>query len=238
MKETLEELKEILREIIGAFVINSDGNVVSYDLPKKIAEQVNKLSKLIYYVVGVMNATRPFERVIIDLGNVKMIAVFADDLILVVMAEKKINLPLFKLVSNLTVTRIKKDRKGKSTRSASPEELTEICDTYDLLFGIVAEKLIDVFGEDSVSMFHDNFEIVKEDHPKLLENVRFGKEGKPKVSNIKMNAVKVSKDELISGLEDILVSMLETLKSTAGNKIADNAIDEIIGIKERKIVQA
>ncbi len=48
-----------------------------------------------------------------------------------------------------------------------------------------------------------------------------------------MNAGEVTRDELVAGLEDLLVSMLETIKETAGAHIADKTIDEIIKIKER-----
>jgi hypothetical protein len=42
----------------------------------------------------------------------------------------------------------------------------------------------------------------------------------------------LTKNEIKSGLEDVLVSMLETIKDNAGPMIADKAIDDIIRLKE------
>ena len=83
-------------------------------------------------------------------------------------------------------------------------------------------------------MFNSKFYEVREDHPVLLKSVGFQEDGQPEMDRLKSNSKLVSYDELVSGLEDILVSMLETLKDTAGGNIADKAIDEIIRTKEKQ----
>jgi hypothetical protein len=213
--------------------LNNEGNVAAYDLPQPLEDKAKKISKLIYYVINIIKASRPFERIIIDSENVKIIAILSKGRILVVVADKNINLPLLKLVSNITVSKLKDDRKATRSSGELPiSEVNRICNFYDELYGLAAKNLFDVFGPESVQMFEGKVVSVREDHPKLLENLGFGTDGKPKISKLKMNSSGMTKDELVTGLEDILVSMLEALKDNAGPMIADKAIDRIIKIKE------
>jgi predicted regulator of Ras-like GTPase activity (Roadblock/LC7/MglB family) len=233
MKATLEELKNIMNGIVGSFVINGNGDVVAQNLPDIMAEKASKISKLIFYTTGVMKSTTPFERIIMDSENVKIITIVFEGGVLVVLAEKEINLPLLKLVSKITVSRLRGDNYAVK-RKVAFDEVNQICNIYDLLFGLAAKKLFEIFGSEAAEMFDDKLGDVREDHPKLLSNVSFGQDGKPKIAKIKMNASKLNKDEILSGLEDILVSMLETLKDTAGTNIADKAIDRIIKLKDER----
>jgi predicted regulator of Ras-like GTPase activity (Roadblock/LC7/MglB family) len=233
MKATLEELKEIMNGIIGSFIVDEEGDVAAFDLPQLLEEKAKKISKLIFYVINIIKASRPFERIIIDSENVKIIAILSKGRILVVVADKNINLPLLKLVSNITVSKLKDDRKAaESPRELAIADVNRICNFYDELYGLVAKNLFDVFGPESAQMFEGKVVSVREDHSQLLENLSFGTDGKPKISKLKLNSSGMTKDELLTGLEDILVSMLEALKDNAGPMIADKAIDKIIKIKE------
>jgi predicted regulator of Ras-like GTPase activity (Roadblock/LC7/MglB family) len=238
MDETLEELKKIMKGVIGSFVIDEKGEVAGQDLPKIMADKSGKTSKLIHYVTSVMKASRPLDRIIIDSENVKIVTILFDRRIFVVFADKDINLPLLKLVANVTVSRLKGDTTtNQDEMKMSVEEINDICIFYDMLFKVAANKLIEIFGSEAAQMFEDKTQTILSDHPKLLGELRFDSNGKPKIAKLKMNAVGLLKDELISGLEDLLVIMLETLKNTAGPNIADKAIDEIIKIKEKEGIE-
>jgi predicted regulator of Ras-like GTPase activity (Roadblock/LC7/MglB family) len=232
LRDTLEELKSVMKGVIGSFVIDEQGEVAALDLPEALAEKAVKISKLLFYVINGMKSTRPFERLILDSENQKFIAIIVDGRILVVIAERDINIPLLKLVSKIAVTRVRKEKVlPRMVRKMDKAELNKVCNDYDELFSVPAKKLIEIFGAEAAHMFDDKFAEVREDHPKLLSDVGFGSDGKPKITKIKMNSSGVSSDELAAGLEDMLVSMLETLKDTAGANIADKAIDEIMKIK-------
>lgn len=232
MKDTLEELNNLMKGIVGSFVIDEHGEVAAVDLPEPLAKRANNISKLLYYVINVMKSTRPFERIILDSEKYKMFAIIVDERILVVIAEKDINIPLLKLVLKIAVRKVGKEKIiPKIKTKMSTDDFNKICNDYDELFGVAAKKLIEIFGDEAARMFEDKFGEVREDHPKLLAGVFFGSDGRPKISKIKMNSREVSRDELASGLEDMLISMLETLKDTAGANIADKAINEIIMIK-------
>jgi predicted regulator of Ras-like GTPase activity (Roadblock/LC7/MglB family) len=235
LRDTLEELKNIMKGIVGSFVIDEQGEVAALDLPETLAKKAVKISKLLYYVINVMKSTRRFERIILDSENQKMVAILVDGRILVVVAEKDINIPLLKLVSKIAVSKVGKEKVlPRMERKISKDDVNKICNDYDELFGVPAKKLIEIFGDEAARMFDSKITEVQEDHPKLFSDVGFGSNGKPKISKIKMNSNKVSGNELAAGLEDMLVSMLETLKDTAGANIADKAIDEIIKIKEEQ----
>jgi predicted regulator of Ras-like GTPase activity (Roadblock/LC7/MglB family) len=235
LRDTLDELKNIMKGIHGSFIIDEKGDVAALDLPEKLEEKAVKISKLLYYVINVMKGTRPFERMILDSENQKFIAIIVEGRILVVMAEKDVNIPLLKMVSQIAVSRVQKEKVLPGLqRKISTDELNKICNAYDELFGVPAQKLKEIFGEEAARMFDEKLTEVREDHPKLFSDVGIGLDGKPKISKIKMNSSEVSGDELAAGLEDMLVSMLETLKDTAGANIADKAIDEIIKIKGKQ----
>jgi predicted regulator of Ras-like GTPase activity (Roadblock/LC7/MglB family) len=233
MISTLDELKKIMSGIVGSFVIDEAGEVAAQSLPKKMEGNVQKMSKLIYLVINVMKATRPFDRVIMDSGDLKIIAMMTDGRILVVIAEKDTNLPLLKLVSNITLSRLRGAMGVSwSKKRVSSEEVNSLVNFYDTLYGVAAKKLYDIFGADSALMFDKRLKELKDEHSKLLAHVGFGLDGKPRISKLKLNAHSLTKSEIKSGLEDVLVSMLETIKDNAGPMIADKAIDEIIRLKE------
>ncbi len=219
--------------VIGSFVIDETGAFVSNNLPKELVEKADKLSKLLFYVASVMKATRPFERIIVTSENLTVVAMLVRNRILVVVAEKDINIPLLKLVTNIVVSKLREEKALTTKKKMPLDEVNKLCNYYDLLYGLAAKKLMEIFGSESPEMFSKKLKGVTEDHPKLLASVGFGLDGKPKIARLKMNAGEVTRDELVAGLEDLLVSMLETIKETAGAHIADKTIDEIIKIKER-----
>ncbi len=233
MKSTLEELKKIMSGIEGSFIIDETGEVMFHDLPEDMEKNAGRISKLFYYVVSVMKASKVFDRVIIDSDARKFIAMLARERILVVIADRDVNLPLLKLVSNIAVSKLKEDQVAPSPkRKMNGEKINEICNIYDELFTAAANRLKEIFGSDAAQMFEKNLSDVREGHPKLLSGVGFAPDGRPKMARLKLNSNDVTEEELKSGLEDLLVSMLETMKDTAGPVIADKSINEIIKIKE------
>jgi len=234
MKETLEELRGIMNGVIGGFVIDETGKLAAQDLPKSYVGRARRSSKILYYVASVMKATRPFERVLIDAGNLKIVVMLAGDMILVVLAERDVNLPLLKLVSNMALARLRGERRAAVAESErlSQAEVNRICNFYDGLYSLVAGRLIEIFGEEAAEMFAVKAREVREEHPKLFSNLDFSRNGTPRLSRLKLTAGAFTREELVAGLEDLLVSMLETLKSTAGPMVADKTIDEIIRVKE------
>ena len=235
MKATLEELKGIMDGIIGSFVIDENGEVAALELSEPLAEKAKKLSKLIHYVTTVMRSTRPFERIIIDSESLKLLTMSANEKMLVVIADKDIHLPLLKLVSMVAVKRLKEEKRhARDKKRITSSDINSICNFYEVLFTAVAKRLIDIFGGEAAQMFDKKLEEIKEDHPRLLADVSFDPNSTLKMSRVKMNAAELSRDELKAGLEDVLVSMLETLKFTAGANVADKAIDDIIRIKEEQ----
>jgi hypothetical protein len=222
MIEGLEELKKIMSDILGSFIIEN-GEIVVQDMPEVLSENLDKLSKSIYFFTHAMKSTRPFERIIIDSRYLTSIVIPVNSRILVMLAEKTIYLPLFKLVSKSFVSRLP-TLKSKSTAL----EINKICNLYDGLFGLVAKKLTIVYGPEAGQMFENKLTELQRYHPKLLANVDFRSDARPKISKIKLNAIKVTRDELLLGLDDLLMSMLETLKDTTGSTITDKAINLMI----------
>lgn len=239
MKETLEELKESISGIVGSFVIDEKGGVAAQDVPELMAGSVSKVSKTLHHVINVIKATKPIENMIIDSDNAKVIVMSANGRMFVVIAEKSINLPLFKLMSNMAISKIKEAPKPVTVKPSMPEvsaadtaDIGNICSLYNQMFEVVAKKLTIIFGPGAAKMFDEKLKDAREKHPKLLENVGFEATGKPEISKLTLNASKVPKDELIEGLEAILGGMLEAVKSTAGVKVAEKALNETKKIKE------
>jgi predicted regulator of Ras-like GTPase activity (Roadblock/LC7/MglB family) len=241
MKETLKELKENIGGIIGHFVIDENRNVIARDVPKLMTGAIDKSSKPLHYIINVIKTAKTFDRIIIDCENAKLIAMPTGDRILVVIAEKNINLPLLRLLSNMAVSKIKDAPVAVSKNVSKTESQTadvpvlasdKLCNLYDSLFGIAAEKLTIFYGADVIQMFDEPVKEVKEKHPKLLKNVGLGEDGKPEIAKLKTNAKNLSKEKLIAGLEDLLLAMLEAVKSNVGPSIADETINEIIKMRE------
>ncbi|GBE56401.1 MAG TPA: hypothetical protein ENH13_00580 [Euryarchaeota archaeon] len=232
MKAALEELKNIMTGIRGSFVIDEKGLIGAEDLPMELSKKAAKISKLLYYVSDVMKSTREFERIIVDSEDMKLVVMTVNSRLLVVVADKNINLPLLKLVSRAAISKVKRVRLAPRVERIDPVKAERIIERYNKLFNVAAEKLTGIFESQAAPMFNSKFYEVREDHPVLLKSVGFQDDGLPEMNRLKSNAKLVSYDELVAGLEDILVSMLETLKDTAGSNIADKAIDEIIQIKE------
>jgi len=232
LKAALEELKNIMTGIRGSFVIDEKGAVGAEDLPADLSEKAAKISKLLYYVSDVMKSTREYERIIVDSEDMKLVAMTVNSRLLVIVADKNINLPLLKLVSRAAISKVKSERLQPRVARIDPAKAAQIIERYHRLFSVPADKLTEIFQIQAAPMFNSKFYEMREDHPILLKSVGFQDDGLPEMKRLKSNSMLVSNDELLAGLEDILVSMLETLKDTAGGNIADKAIDEIIQIKE------
>ncbi len=232
LKATLEELKNIMSGIRGSFVIDEKGEVAAEDLPEELSEKVGKISKLLNYVSEVMKSTREFERIIVDSDDMKLIVMMVNNRLLVVITDKDINLPLLKLVSRAATSKVKHERLPPRVVKIDPAKVAQIIERYFRLFSVPASKLFEIFSSQAAPMFNSKFHVVRENHPILLKSVGFQDDGQPEMDRLKSNSKLVSYDDLVAGLEDILLSMLETLKDTAGGTIADKAIDEIIQIKE------
>jgi len=232
LKATLEELKNIMSGIRGSFVIDEKGGVAAEDLPEDLSEKAGKISKLLNYVSDVMKSTREFERIIVDAEDMKLVVMTVNNRLLVVVTDKNINLPLLKLVSRAATSKVKHERLPPRIAKIDPLKVAQIIERYTMLFSVPADKLSEIFGSQAASMFNSKFHEVRGDHPLLLKSVEFQDDGLPEMDRLKSNSKLVSYDDLVAGLEDILLSMLETLKDTAGGNIADRAIDEIIHIKD------
>lgn len=234
MEDTLLELKKIMNGIQGSFVLGDEGVILARDLPPDLVEKAESISKLIFYVIGVMKATKPFERVIMDSGDYKIISIPIRKNVLVVLASKEINIPLLKLVSNITKTKLKKEDESTGGGVIDPPQLHKLTLLYDELYGVVGRRLFEIFGEDAQEMFASKSGELKEDHPALFGDLSFDSTPKPRISRIKANAAKLAKDEIFSGYEDLLSFMIETLRDTAGKNIAEKTFDEIVTIKNQR----
>ncbi|RMF89162.1 MAG: hypothetical protein D6733_06895 [Methanobacteriota archaeon] len=237
MKDVLDDLKDNLAGVVGYFVIDENRDVLVHDVPELMVEAVEKAAKRLHYVIDVLQSTKPFDRVIIDSENIKLIAIMAGKRILVVLAEKEVNLPLLKLLAKAVVPKIKEApvevRPMADHRPASGEfSVDKVLRLYDALYGIAAEKLTMFYGESAVAMFEECLEGIREKHPKVLGDVGFLKDGKPDMERLKAASGAVSGEELIGGLEELLLAMLEAVKANVGPSISDEAIDEIIKTRE------
>jgi predicted regulator of Ras-like GTPase activity (Roadblock/LC7/MglB family) len=225
MKEILEELKRSMGGIIGSFVLNEEGQVTIHNVPVGMIGSIHTFSK--GFRNNINKTTTSFDNITIDSDSAKLVVMPANGGVLVVIVEKDVNMQLLKLNSNMAISKIK-----ESPEDMSAEELDRICDIYDQMFEVAAKKLTPTMGPRAGKLFNEKLEGTRKKHPALSVNVGFDRKSKPQLVKIKINAREMSKKELIDGLEDILVAMLEGVKSAAGSKITREAIDEIEKIKE------
>lgn len=107
MKGILEELKGSVSGVIGSFVIDVNGRVPIQDMPDSLSEQTNKVSNTLHHVMNVIKSTKPADKISIDSNGGKVFVVVLGDNILVVVTEKTINKPLFNLMFNMAVSKLK-----------------------------------------------------------------------------------------------------------------------------------
>jgi predicted regulator of Ras-like GTPase activity (Roadblock/LC7/MglB family) len=232
MKEILEELKGSMGGIVGSFIVTENGDVANQDVPELMEEPIIRVSKTLHHVIKVIRATRSVHKLTVDSENALLISIPADSRILVVIAEKDINQPLFKLMSNMAAAKVK----DAPTPPPAPKEPEfnggKICDLYDALFGAAAKRLANIIGPKSAVHFNEGADEVLRSHPSVFNGIRFGPNGKPEISMIRENCSKITdKAELIKALDKMLYSMLETVKRVAGPKQEQKATDEIQKIK-------
>ncbi|MFQ5887448.1 MAG: hypothetical protein ACE5HY_01995 [Candidatus Hydrothermarchaeales archaeon] len=232
MEETLKELKENIAGIIGCFVIDEDKNVAAHNVPELMAGFIGGVSKPLNYIINVIKSAKSFDRIIVDSECAKLIAMPANGRILVVIAERSINLPLFRLLSNVIISKIKEVPAVAVKQEVPAPDLDKIYGLYETLFGVAAEKLTVFYGPGATQKFDEKLKDARETHQKLLADVGFGEDGKLEIAKLRMNARGMPREELIAGLEDILLAMIETVKSYVGPSIADEAINDIIKMRE------
>lgn len=233
MEETLKELKENLTGIIGCFVIDENKNVIAHDMPELMTEPINRVSKPLNYIVNVIKSAKSFDRIIVDSECAKLIVMPANGRMLVVIAERGINLPLFRLLSNVTISKIKEVPVVAAKQEVPDPDFDKIYGLYDTLFGVAAEKLTVFYGPGAAQKFDERLKDARDKHQNLLVDVGFGEDGKPEIAKLRMNGRGVPREELIAGLEDILLAMIETVKSYVGQSIADEVINDMIKMRER-----
>ncbi len=237
MKATLQELNKSMGGIIGSFVISENGNVLASELPEIMSVSLTNVSSTLHHVVNVIKTNRTVEKITVDSDSAKVIATPVDGRILVVITEKGINLPLFKLMSNMAVSKLK----GAPGQAAAAEvEQTKVsvdpdklCDIYGQMFKAAAANLAVMLGPAIANKFEAELKDKKLKYSALLGDVGFNGSGQPNLSKLKLNARNVSKDELLAGLDDLLASMMEVVTTTAGPKITERAQLEIYKIKEK-----
>ena len=231
MKDILVELKGSMGGIIGSFVIGGDGEVVAQDMPDLMAGAISKVSKTLHHVTNVIKATKSMDRLTVDSETAKLLSFPANDRLLVVIAEKNINQPLFKLMSNMAVSKIREAKTPPAPKAAA-FDAGKVCDFYDPLYGAAAKRLANIIGPKCGVMFNEGAAGVKGRYQALFEGLHFGPNGKPDMLKIRENAKKMkTKDELLDALDELLLSMLDSVKKTAGAKQEQKAMDEIQQIK-------
>jgi predicted regulator of Ras-like GTPase activity (Roadblock/LC7/MglB family) len=230
MKEILEELKHSMSGIVGSFVVGKDGEVIANDVPDLMNDPVNRVSKTLQHVTSVIKATRSVDRLTVDSESAKFISIPVGEKMLVVIAEKNINLPLFKLMTNMASTKLK----DAPTPPKEPSfDAGKICDLYDQLYGAAAKRLANIIGQKSATHFDEGSTAVKISYPNLFNGIRFDPTGKPDIIVIRENAIKItSKDDLTRALDELLESMLDSVQRVAGPKQRQRALEEISKIKE------
>jgi hypothetical protein len=216
MKEVLQELKGSMNGIVGSFVISEVGEVEAMDVPEIMEEPISKVAKTLHHVSNVIKSTKTVDKLTVD----------SKDLV----TEKNINRPLFKLISNMAITKVKK---APMTPKAPQLDTGKICDLYDRLFGAAAKRLANIIGPKSATHFEAGAEEIKKSYPDLLGGLRFGSTGKPDMMEIRENSRKIShKKEIIEPFDKLLFSMLETVRNVAGSKQVEKANEEIEKIRD------
>ncbi len=234
IKRTLEELRKILNKVLGSFVIDKKGDLISQDLPDETTGNIDidYISKFIHQSLDVLSVTKPVERLTIDSENAKLTATAVDDKMLVVITEREVNVPLLKLLINRTIAKIKVESEKKEEPKKYSIDVGNICDLYDKLFRVVANMMTKKAGEKSAALFNEGTKEVKERYPRLFGNLKFGSAGRPDMIEIRKNATKTSKkEELTTALDEMLLSMLEVLEEKAGKKERQKALEQIQRLK-------
>jgi len=239
MKEILEELKGSVTGIIGVFVIGGNGIIEEHNIPETMDGKITALSKTIYQVASTIKATKHFDRMIIESKDAKIIIIPVESRLLGVFAEKNLNMPLFKLVFAPALARIKesapvqaKVQSKQAAPSASAADIDKICELYGRMFEVPAKKIAIILGPSASRIFDRKLKEIEAKHSNLFAGVKVGSGGRLLLETIKNNAKSVSKEELIAGLEDMLMAMVEGVRSTAGSEMAKKTIAEIAKIKE------
>jgi len=239
MKVILEELKKSMGGIIGSFVIGEGGVLEAQDVPEVMHGHTETVSRTIYHTIHAMEEAKSVERMTVDSENAKLVVLPADGRLLVVIGEKNLNLPLFKLISSMIVSKIREEPVAEARAVAEEKpapqpapDAERICRLYDGMFEIAAKKLLLILGPGAGRLFAEKAGGVMRKYGALFEGVGFGRDGKPEIEKILKNAAGVSREELIEGLEGLLEAMLEGVMATAGARVADKARVEINTIKE------
>lgn len=234
MKNILEELKGSMKGIIGSFVVDADGKIAAEDMPDLMSGKIDTVSMTLHHVTDVIKATRSFDKITVDSDSAKLIAIPANDRILVVAAEKNLNLPLFKLMSNMATSKLK-DAPASPVKPKEPAfDSSKVCDVYDLLYGAVAKRLANIIGPKSAVHFREGADAVIKSYPGIYNGLGFASSGKPDMESIKAHAKAVSnKEELLDALDEMLLAMLDSVKKVAGAKQEQKAMDEVQQIKSQ-----
>jgi len=228
MREILLELRESMSGIVGSFVLDSEGEIIAEDVPELLEGPANKISKSLHHVTSVIRATRTVDKLTVDSENAKFISIPAGDKVLVVVAEKTINQPLFQLMSNMAGSKLKKAKTPARTLRKDEASREEIIAFYDQLFSEAAKRLANIIGPKSATHFYEGSAAVRNSHPTLFANLGFGPGGKPDTSALQKNAGNIgSVNDLTKGLEELLETMLETVQQVAGSKQRARALEEI-----------
>jgi len=235
MKEILSELKGSMKGIIGAFVVGEDGDIIAQDVPELMNEAVGKVSKTLHHVTNVIKSTKSVDKLTVDSDNAKLISIPVDGRILVVITEKGINQPLFKLMSNMALSKIKSAPAAPAKPEAPSFDSGKICDLYAQLYGAAGKRLANIIGPKCASIFAQGAEGVEKAYPELLEGLSFGSTGIPDMIRIREKARQFSsKEKLIEALDELLLSMLDSVRKTAGPKQEQKALDEIEKLKSAR----
>jgi hypothetical protein len=173
MMEILGELNHGVDEIIASFIIDENGGVEAQEGPELMAGPIDMVSKTLFHFTNVVQSTKPINKLTFESERAKLISIPFDGLILVVLAEKNINQPLFKLMSNMVISKIRESPRSTPgsppTKASVPAtiEPIESRPVYDLLDESVLEgaqasfTLIDRYGkviDSKKSIPLDNFE--------------------------------------------------------------------------------
>jgi predicted regulator of Ras-like GTPase activity (Roadblock/LC7/MglB family) len=231
IKDVLRDLRESMTGIIGSFIMSDAGEVESEDVPELMADPIEKVSKTLHHVIRVIQATRDVEKLTVDSETVRIISLPADGRMLGVVTEKNINQPLFKLMSNMAVAKIKET--PKQPTSKAPEfDVEEICEHYNQLFAAAAKRLANIIGPKSAYHFSEGAQKVRKSYPNLFNGIVFDSKGMPDMAMLREKSREISeKEELVLAFDEMLLSMLDTVKKIAGPKQEQKAMDEVQKIK-------
>lgn len=232
MKEILDEFKQGMSGIIGAFVIDSNGNVVASNMPEIMEDACKKVGKTIKNVVDVIRATKSFDRISVEAENGKFFIMNANGKVLVALTEKNINPALFKLMSNMAIVKVK-EAKIEEKKELSEADVESICNVYDEIFSAIAKRLANVIGPKAASFFEKGTADVRRNRAKLFFDVKFAADGKPDIAKIKENAKGLSKNELVSGLNELGEAMISVVSANAGKVMAEKAKSDFESLKSK-----